>query len=545
MNPGSVADGMRVSFRRWKRDPWSNNQMQRQAHSIFLVTLLVLTGLLAWYGLTKGHDWGDDFAAYILQAESVVRGTPAEFIAVNRFTIEKSMYPIGPVAYPWGFPVLLSPVYGLFGHDILAFKIPGAICYLLFIMTLWFGFGRYHSPLWRAALVCLFAFNPGFLAFMNEVLTDTPFLLFSTLSVLMIGKVAVDRQRLFSAYAGPLLLGVLIALAFFIRTNGILLLATLGVVHLTWVAKNALSRPAPVTGGPVRLRGMRFQVYQNVRGDTWALLLPYAGFALCVWVWQQVLPEGGSTYVSQFSGLTLSIILENACLYLKSPLSFFRIPTAPGALWAKLLFLMSIPWFIMGVFRRFSRDVHILVYGALTLLLYVFWPYQDERFIFPLFPFYISFALTGLAGSAAAVRKEGRLKVLRALPVLFVICYFCWHSVASAHRNLIDERMVSKGPYASTSQELFAFITRHTDPQSIIVFFKPRAMRLFTGRQSIMTGRVAELKRGDYLCIYLREDTSDQLTQRDVAGLEKEGRLQPVYQNRDFQVFRIADCIKG
>ena len=509
-----------------------------------LVILLVFTTLLAWYGLTKGHNWGDDFAAYIMQAESVLRGTPSEFVAINRFTIEKSMFPIGPVAYPWGFPVLLAPFYGLFGHNIFALKIPGVICYLLFIVTLWFGFRRYHSVMWGTALACLFAVNPGFHSFMNNVITDIPFLLLSTLSVLMIGKVVIERQRIISTHADHLFLGVLIALSFFVRTNGILLLMTLGVVHLTRIAKDAISQPSSGADGPRHLGGIFFQLYRNVREDAWTLPLPYVCFAICVLAWQYVLPEGGSTYVSQFKGLTLSIIKDNVYLYVKSPLSFFRIPAAPGALLAKLLFLGSIPLFAVGVFRRFGKDDHVLVYGALTLLLYVFWPYQGERFIFPLLPFYISFALIGLEGSVTASRKGWQSAILRGLPVIFVILFFCWHSIAFAHRNLLERRIEPTGPYVSTSQDVFSFISHHTDPDDIIVFFKPRTMRLFTGRQSIMTGKVEELKRGDYLCIYLRDDAQDQLTYGAVTNLIEGGQVQLVYQNKDFQVFRIGDFLK-
>jgi hypothetical protein len=519
--------------------------MKRQVSIMVLVILLVFTTLLAWYGLTKGHQWGDDFAAYIMQAESVVRGTPSEFVAVNRFTIEKSMYPIGPVAYPWGFPVLLAPFYGLFGHNIFALKIPGVICYLIFIVTLWFGFRRYHSVLWGTALACLFAFNPGFHSFMNHVITDIPFLLLSTLSVLMIGKVVIERQRILSTNADHLLLGVLIALSFFVRTNGILLLITLGVVHLTRIAKDAISQSSTGANSPKRLRGVFFQHYRNVREDVWTLLFPYMCFAICVLAWQYVFPEGGSTYVSQFKGLTLSIVKDNVYFYAKSPLSFFTIPAAPGAILAKLLFLTSIPLVVAGVFRRFGKDYHIVVYGALTLLLYVFWPYQDGRFISPLLPFYISFALTGLEGSVAASRKGWRSNILRALPVIFVILSFCWHSIAFAHKNLLEQRIEPAGPYVSTSQDVFSFISHHTDPNSIIVFFKPRAMRLFTGRQSIMTGRVEELKRGDYLCMYLRDDAYDQLTYGDVTNLIEGGQVQLVYQNKDFQVFRIGDLINA
>ena len=69
-------------------------------------------------GLTKGHDWGDDFATCILQARSILDGSPSRFVELNRFTIEASTWVIGPIAAPWGVPVLLSVPYALFGLDV-------------------------------------------------------------------------------------------------------------------------------------------------------------------------------------------------------------------------------------------------------------------------------------------------------------------------------------------------------------------------------------------------------------------------------------------
>ena len=59
--------------------------------------------------LNYAHSWGGDFSAYIMQARSICQFSTGEFIENNRVTVEQSSTRVGPVAYPWGFPVMLVP----------------------------------------------------------------------------------------------------------------------------------------------------------------------------------------------------------------------------------------------------------------------------------------------------------------------------------------------------------------------------------------------------------------------------------------------------
>src|SRR5262245_52236129 len=113
-----------------------------------LLTFILLVGIAGWLmcvGLTHGHNWGDDFAAYIMQAKSITEAAPRSFVDKNRFTVEQSSYPFGPVAYPWGFPLVLAPLYALFGLNPMALKSVGVLSYLLFLLALWFAFRRIHT----------------------------------------------------------------------------------------------------------------------------------------------------------------------------------------------------------------------------------------------------------------------------------------------------------------------------------------------------------------------------------------------------------------
>jgi hypothetical protein len=138
---------------------------------------------------------------------------------------------MGPLAYPWGFPLALAPFYALFGLNLLALKWVNLVFYLLFLMTLWYGLRNRHTFLWRTILVCFFAFNPYMMGFLNNLLSDIPFLFLSTLMVLMIGRVTIQRMPIISTKWDHLLLGIGIALATFVRVNAVLLLGTLALTQ--------------------------------------------------------------------------------------------------------------------------------------------------------------------------------------------------------------------------------------------------------------------------------------------------------------------------
>ena len=48
--------------------------------------ILLTSAALSIASFTHGQIWGDDFAAYLMQARSLLDGTPGEFIERNAFT---------------------------------------------------------------------------------------------------------------------------------------------------------------------------------------------------------------------------------------------------------------------------------------------------------------------------------------------------------------------------------------------------------------------------------------------------------------------------
>jgi hypothetical protein len=519
--------------------------MKKRLTPVLPTLVIIITALLLWSGLTNGHDWGDDFSAYIMQAKSITEGKPSEFIEANRFTIEQSPL-IGPVAYPWGFPVLLAPFYALFGLNMIALKSVGVVCFLLFLFLLWSGFRKCHSDFWRLVLLCLFAINPTLLRFMNNIVSDIPFLLVSTFGVLLIGRLVIERRRLISPACDQLLIGAAIAAAFFIRANGILLLITLGITQFIVLIRSVYGPDAahkPFVAGLMRLFSTKHAAVRHLGLN----ILPYVSFVSFVLAWQALLPEGDSFY-ARMGWVSMGVIKYHAHYYVDLPALFFD-----GVPDISLLYGASIPLAIAGAISRYRSDYHMIVYVILTFLLYILYPAQLRdfgsyslsvlalRFLFPILPFYMSFVLSSLEKYEGGIVEPDRLlrKVICIFPIVLVLLYFGKQSVSDAFGNLMRNRASFSGPFVETSMSMFSYIKDNTKSESAVVFFKPRAMRMMTGRRSLMINKVGELWRGDYLCLYQHND--DQISPDDVRCLTEKETIQPVYKNRDFVVYRLPE----
>ena len=191
-----------------------------------LLSIIILVSLIIGAGtLTRGHLWGDDFAWYIVQAKSILNGTTDEFMAQSAFTNGESTTHVGPLAYPWGYPLLLLPVYAVKGISPLALKLPSLVFYAGFLFVLYLLMSSRLTRTESLLVVSLFAFNPLLIQFLDQILSDIPFLFFSTLSLLLL--TGEDKRGVLHY----ILLGASIFFTTFLRVTGVLLLGCFLIVH--------------------------------------------------------------------------------------------------------------------------------------------------------------------------------------------------------------------------------------------------------------------------------------------------------------------------
>ena len=149
--------------------------------TIAVLAIVVLTGVFHCLTMRAGHDWGDDFSMYIQHAKNIVEGRP---YAETRYIYNPFRPMYAPRAYPPAFPLLLAPVYRVYGLDFEAMKLVGVGFFLLLLVVVARLFATDLSPPISPVSGSL-APSPYLWVFKNKVLSDVPFTCFVCLSILL------------------------------------------------------------------------------------------------------------------------------------------------------------------------------------------------------------------------------------------------------------------------------------------------------------------------------------------------------------------------
>ena len=113
---------------------------------------------------------------------------------------------------------------------------------------------------------------------------------------------------------------------------------------------------------------------------------------------------------------------------------------------------------------------------------------------------------------------------------------FVFSSGANAYRNLQNGRTIN-GPFDPFSMEIYSYVRLKTPPNSVVVFFKPRAMRLMTDHDTIMSTECDRLPFGDYVVLSKKIGENQQIPPEDIGACNIP--LEDVFENRRFVVYKI------
>jgi hypothetical protein len=193
---------------------------------------------------------------------------------------------------------------------------------------------------------------------------------------------------------------------------------------------------------------------------------------------------------------------------------------------------------MIGIIAGVEKDYAFIIYSVLMIPVLLVYPNNDNRYIFPILPFFVYFSFQGMRTGFMGLR-DGYHKAGQAIMYIFwigVLLFFANALVNLGRANLASDRQIV-GPFDAPSTEMFNFIKNTTPPDSVIVFFKPRAMRLFTDRNSIMITKCPQLTRGDYVVVYTK-GSNLQILPADIGSCGP--NLQPVFENTNFIAYKIA-----
>ena len=269
---------------------------------------------------------------------------------------------IGPVAYPWEYPLALTPVLLLKGVHALALKLPGLFFFIGFLICLYLLIETRLTRTERLLFISLFAFNPTLIKYTDQILSDIPFLFIVFLVLYLIAKLKTT-----DGVWRYVFLGIAIFAAFFIRTTGVILLAS-------FLAYQALFF--------FQEREQRKAILQNSG-------IVVAMFILFWLISSLIFPNGQGAYFRQLIGFTLDMFFtRNIPGYFYFGAQFLGIPL--GTAWMFVYYILIV-FFLIGAWIRWNTNQILIIFFVLFFSAMVIWPeWQGVRFIFPVMPIFIA-----------------------------------------------------------------------------------------------------------------------------------------------------------
>lgn len=409
---------------------------------------VVVAGAGLVHGLTirEGQGWLDDWASYVAHARNIAEDLP---YADTGYVYNQANPVAGPRAYPPVYPMILAPVYATGGLDLDAMKLQVVLILLALLVAVWALVRRWHPPWMALSAAAAFGFSPFMNGFKDNVLSDIPFALFAVVAILLIDLAERAPAPQPWRYGGAI--GLAAWLAYGTRTVGLMLLVAM-LVHL------ALRH------------GRRIPLYAWVATGTFAVMAGVQG---------AVVP-GGSGYTDQLALVTPRLIANNAWRYLRSleGLTVNGYVSTAGTILLVVVTALALIGYATKLPRERRTVVEVLV--PLYVAAIAAWPaFQSLRFLIVLLPFYALYALLGAVwlGEQLGVRRVAvaMLGLVVGLSYLGVYVRLTYEPVAD-------------GPTTPAAQDAFDWVRENTDPTDLLLFLRPKALALYTGRRSATIG---------------------------------------------------------
>jgi len=415
-------------------------------HTILLLFLIPLF----FINIKSSHDWGDDFAQYIHQAKNISEG-----ISQNEtgYVFNSDIF-IGPQAYPTGFPLLLAPIIKHYGFNFIVLNY--TMTFFLAIVSL-FGFlflRKYFSFLTAFFTTLIIAYNPIFLNFKTEIISDLAFTSFLLAIIYLIAKN--------KTIATAILLGLMLAFLAHIRAIGLLVIFVF-LIHELFLATS--------------IKLFSFQRHQKT-------LIILFSFILLYYVLKFVLPCD-TNYPSFFEITGLVNRVNEHISYNFLALSYFFNIYEPKNQYfigvigsAALVTFSTLGYFYEWKEHRFNFiNLFVLIYIS-TIAIFQFGD-TGLRFISPILFFIFYYAIIAIK----KVLQPFNLNY-KVASVVFGLILLCSYKPA-IEKIIEQQRITIDGPCTDSSHETFNFIKSLQLTKEVIVFEKPRALALFTNTKSV------------------------------------------------------------
>ncbi|WP_447987263.1 hypothetical protein [Nitrospira sp. Nam74] len=406
---------------------------------------------------------------------------------------------------------------------------------IFFFAALWVLYWNYCAQLpwsYAAGLVLLLGLNPLFWDFKDEILSDFPFLFFVWVTLYCLqhhyDNTGKGRSSLGSPYA--VLIGVCMYLAYGTRAIGIVVPAALILYEL-----------------------IRFK---KLSGFALTVLLVVASL---VTFQAMLLSDAGGAYLSFWKEIKtrdiVNLLLGNIVTYLKALSAYWD--NGHSKLGKVTVFLVVSFIATLGLRKRIKdgltiQEIFLLIY----LVVLTPFPFSADRYLYPIVPLYFFYACLGARELRTAINGGGWQYAPIVVAAVIVFSY-------SLKYATLDYGPIQEGIEKEQSKELFRHLTANSQPSDVLIFRKPRALALLTGRQTTIYPMPSHNGSSDetawnyfrdvdarYLVVSATAWAGNPVGAEDIKWerqfIEKcQAQCQKVFSNPDFQVFKLKFALQA
>lgn len=491
------------------------------ARGIGYAAALLGVAVLATALHRHGHTQGDDFALYLRQARSIFEGDVGAVIDDNRFSVLNSDSGFSPIGYPWGWPLVLSPFVHLWGLDYDRLKLVTVLMFCTWLVLL-FGIVRRRIGRWAAlGVTACIATSPLFLAHTDQLLSEYAFFVAIGLVIWWCDRIQRTADIVTATQAPLVVLGALMALAFNVRREAVVLVAVVASAQAVALVAQRHGAPLVATIG------------DRIRASWRALLTPYVSFFVSVVLMQLLLP----TALFPDNGNSRAYIDDRWGEYPRTLADQLALGDRPVL--GIVILVLAVVGAVIGVRRRPALDTPLVVLALFSALLIGTHFRQVERYWLQVTPWVVYFATVALVSLASAIGRRNRIVGLIAIAPLVIV--IAAHLVVlpgrvSDAREFDRDGRSQSGPSNPTVAPIYEAVLEYTPADSVVAFFRARTMTLLTDRRSFQTKDLDRiLQSADYYAERRDSKYWQPTLDEDHAGLVE------VWSNSRWTLWRVTD----
>ena len=473
--------------------------MKASKKAIVVLVILLISVSVYYLSVLTPESFGPyhDDSVYVVMAKAMATGQGYRIISLPGEPPQAKSPPfyLALLSAIWfvdpSFPANLTPMMQLSVLATIAFL---AITWLYLVKH------SYASPGQALLVVALVALN------WRTVILGTGIYSEMVYSALSIGglHLAEKYEKEEKGWATPVMLSLVIILAFFTRTAGITVVLSVCAYYLLRRRWRRL--------WPIAIAGLFVALWLG-----WGYASGAAADSVNAGYYEGYLQTFAQTVRdvqgdgrSSLFAVVLSILAKNAVMliFVSVPLVCMGLPYdwprhLPPYLFSIGLgvFVVALIFVAAGFIRHRSSRLRLLhIYIIFYLALHLLWPYTAyDRFVMPLLPFFLLFGMTEVLALLTAVRKEfksskgivGKLVTgVVGLSVTIVIGSLCFSYCFGLTRPLAYSTEMARR--AAEDAPAIRWIQEFTDPSDVLLCYRDAMYYLYTARKAARASPMRE-----------------------------------------------------